>query len=127
MTRAAGHRNRPDTRRNTLWAALTFRSGDYDLALERLRTSMMLNEDRFPELFAVDLALLALSHAALGHDRDGKEALARLEAHLDDHPKARTPRVEAFLAEAREAVRKATTSPAGASGRETAGAATGGG
>ncbi len=104
MARAAGHRNRPDSRRNTLLGALTYRCGEYDKAVGRIRSAMMLNEERFPELFAVDLAFLAMSEAALEDEAASLAALDRLESQLSSHPEARTPRVEGFLAEAREAV-----------------------
>ncbi|MDJ0523577.1 MAG: protein kinase, partial [Planctomycetota bacterium] len=104
MMRAAGHRNRQDSRRLTLWGALTCRLGDYDLALERLGRARLLNKERHPELFAVDLAFLAMAHAGLDQAQDAWQVLRELEALLKAQPDLRTARVTQFLGEARAAV-----------------------
>jgi hypothetical protein len=104
MNRAAGHRNQQDSRRATLWGGLTCRCGDYEPALDRLQRARMLNEQRHPGLFAVDLAFLAMAHAGLADKPKAEGALAELERLLTDQPTLRSPRLDQFHAEARAAV-----------------------
>jgi hypothetical protein len=107
MDRAAGHRNRQDSRRVTLWGALTCRLGDYELAVERLCGARMLNEEREPALFAVDLAFLTMAHAGLEQVPDAALVFAQLQRLLAEHPALRDPRLDGFVAEAREALAQA--------------------
>ena len=109
LIRVAGSTWQQDSRSHTLWGALTCRLGDYELAIERLESGRMLNEARYPALLAVDLAFLAMAHAGLEHTEEAEHVLGELQELMRATPAMVEPRLEGFLAEAREAVARSKT------------------
>ena len=101
LWRSTHHREEPDARCDTLLALALNRCGQPDAALRVFERIAPRSELRAPELFAIDLAVAALSHKALDQPEQAAALLERLDTLLAVHPALRTARVEAFVAEAR--------------------------
>ena len=101
LWRSTRHREEQDARCDTLMGLAWYRCGEPGHAVRVFELIGHMNEERAPALFAVDLAVLALSHVALDDAGAARAALARLDAHMEEHPEVDTPRVRTFQAEAR--------------------------
>ncbi|MFV1958769.1 MAG: WD40 repeat domain-containing protein, partial [Planctomycetota bacterium] len=104
LWRATRRREEPDPRSDTLLGLACLRTGDPERALRVFSRIGPRNEGRAPGLYAVDLAVASMSHAALGDPEQASLLLGKLERLLEERPGLATERVRAFLAEAREAI-----------------------
>jgi len=106
LWRATRHREEPDPRCDTLLGLAYLRMDDAKRALwvnERIGPR---NEKRAPALWAVDLAVAALGHAALGDSEAARRDLDTLDRLLEQDPGLVTARVLSLQAEAHERLGK---------------------
>ncbi|MDJ0975084.1 MAG: protein kinase [Planctomycetota bacterium] len=104
LSRAAGHQGRQDSRCETLLCLGAYRCGDPHLVIHMRDQVEALNKVRHPSLFAVDLAVLAMSYAEVEQVDEAVEVLGRLDALLETSPALRDARVASLHAEAHEVV-----------------------
>lgn len=93
-----------DTRNDTWRGVAEVRCGRPAAALPYLLAAARVHAEPPSPLLPVDLAFLAMAHAAEGHAADAQDALARLDALLAEHSTLATEAHRDFRDEARAAV-----------------------